>query len=347
MTEQQFIRELESALNQMSSEERDDILADIREYFISGREDGKMDGEIAASLGSPKDIAKDLLENYVPAPPQFENSNELIHIPHADFSHINMDIDHGSLNVYPSSNDETYIELVGESDKVELTADVTHNTLNIRLKSKKLGFFSFIFMIKELKVNVALPKKLYQSIVMKTDNGRIRAEKLLGKDIKVYSDNGAINLKELAATMLETETDNGRIEIDKVQVEKLTATTDNGRIELRNIEATEVHSETDNGRIIMEYITGNITGKTDNGRIILLTSSLDNMIDLETDNGSIQVETETEPRNVSIHTKTDFGKIDVFGENNSKTVFGEGINKVRLTTDNGRIIVARRTGVSI
>lgn len=347
MTEQQFIRELENELNQMSSEERDDILADIREYFISGREDGKTDSEIAASLGSPKDIAKDLLENYVPAPSRVQSNNQLIHIPHANFSAVNMDIDHGALNVYPSSNDETYVELVGENEKMVLTAEVVHNTLHVRLKMKKHSFFSFFFMIKELKVNVALPKKLYQSIVLKSDNGRIRAEKLLGKDVQVLSDNGAVNLKELATTMLRAETDNGRIEMDKIQTERLIANTDNGRIELRNIDAAEVEAETDNGRIIMEYVNGKIKGKTDNGRIILLTPSLDTMIDLETDNGSIQVETEKAPQNVSIQTKTDLGKIDVFGENNSRTMFGEGQNKVRLTTDIGNITVTRRTGVSI
>ena len=345
MTEQQFLKELEFALTRLPADERSDILQDIKEYFSSGREDGKSDIDIAASLGSPKEIAQELLDNHVPE--KILTNNKVITMPSSTFSNVAMNIDIGSLNVFPSETDETTIELIGENDKLELTADVVNDTLSIQLKTKKFKMFSFIFLIKELKVNVALPKKLYSTITMKTDFGRIRAEKLLGKTIKATSDNGSIGLKEFAATFLEVETDNGRIEIEKVQVEKLSAQTDNGRIELRNIDANQIQSETDNGRIIMEYVNGNIIGKTDNGRIELLTTSLDRMIQLETDNGSILVETENEPTNVSIHAKVDLGRISVFGEKNSRTVFGTGSNKVHLSSDNGKITVAKKSGIAI
>ena len=343
MTEQQFIHELELALSRISAEERDDILSDIKEYFSNGREDGKSDSEIAASLGSPKEIAEELSENQIQIPDKITTNSKIIKIPHANFTNIMMDIDFGSLHVSPSETDETTIELVGENDKLQLTAEVVNDTLSVRLKTKKFMFFSFIFLIKEIRVNISLPKKLYTTIIMKTDNGRIRAEKMLGKNIKATSDNGSIGLKEFATSILEVKTDNGRIEMENIQTGKLTAETDNGRIELRNIDGEQIQTETDNGRIIMQYVNGTIIGKTDNGRIELLTTSLDRMIDLETDNGSILVETETEPTDVSIHTKVDFGKISVFGENNSRTVFGNGTNKVRLSSDNGKIIVEKNS----
>lgn len=347
MTEQQFLNELELALTRLPVEERNDILSDIKEYFSNGREDGKSDSEIAASLGSPKEIAEELSENQVQIPEKITSSNEIIKVPHSNFSNVMMDIDFGSLYVVPSETEETTIELIGEHDKLELTTDIVNDTLSIRLKTKKFKLFSFLFLIKELRVNVALPKKVYTTIIMKTDNGRIRAEKILGKNIKATSDNGSIGLKEFAANILEVETDNGRIEIEKMQADKFTAQTDNGRIELRNIDAEQVHTETDNGRIIMQYVNGNIIGKTDNGRIELLTTSLDRMIDLETDNGSILVETENDPTDVSIHTKVDFGKISVFGEKNSRTVFGNGTNKVRLSSDNGKITVEKKSGTMV
>ncbi|TQR16386.1 DUF4097 family beta strand repeat-containing protein [Psychrobacillus soli] len=341
MTEQQFLNELELALTTLPVDERNDILSDIKEYFINGREDGKSDSDIAASLGSPKEIAQELVE--FPIQEKMTTENKVIRIPQSSFSNVSMNIDYGSLNVFPSDTDETIIELIGENDKLKLTAEIVNDTLSIQLKSKKFQFFSFIFLIKEMKVNVALPKKLYTSITMKTNNGRIRAEKMLGKTIKATSDNGSIGLKEFAATVLEVETDNGRIELDKVQVDKLSTQTDNGRIELRNIDAEQIISETDNGRIMMEHVNGHIIGKTDNGRISLLTSSLDRMIQLNTDNGSILVETENEPTDVSIHTKTDHGRVNVFGDKNSRTIFGNGANTVRLSSDNGKITVAKKS----
>lgn len=341
MTEQQFLRELELALTKLPTEERNDILSDIKEYFRNGREDGKTEIDIASSLGSPKEIAQELLENHVPE--KIETNNKMIHVPHSNFSNVMMDIDYGSLNVFPSETDETFIELIGENEKLELTANVVNDTLSIQLKTKKFKFFSFLFLIKEMKVNVALPKKLYSSIVMKTDNGRIRAEKILGKTIKATSDNGSIGLKEFASSVLDVETDNGRIDLEKIQVDKLSTQTDNGRIELRNIDAVQIRTKTDNGRIMMENVNGDITGKTDNGRISLLTTTLDRMIDLETDNGSIHVEAENEPTNVTIQAKTDFGGINILGEKNTRTVIGLGTNKVKLSSDNGKITVLTKS----
>ena len=341
MTEQQFLNELELALTTLPVDERNDILSDIKEYFINGREDGKTDSDIAASLGSPKEIAQELVE--FPIQEKVTTKNKVIKVPQSNFSNVMMNIDYGSLNVFPSETDETIIELIGENDKLQLTADVVNDTLSIRLKSKKFQFFSFLFLIKEMKVNVALPKRLYSTIIMKTDNGRIRAEKMLGKAIKVTTDNGSIGLREIAATVLEVKTDNGRIQLEKVQTEKLSTHTDNGRIELRHVDAEQVITETDNGRIMMEYVNGDIIGKTDNGRISLLTTKIDRTIQLDTDNGSILVETENDPTDVSIHAKTDHGRVNVFGEKSSHIVVGKGANTVRLSSDNGKITVVKKS----
>lgn len=341
MTEQQFLNELEMALTRLPSDERNDILQDIKEYFTNGREDGKSDGEIANSLGSPKEIADELLTNYVPE--KAEIDNKLIKITDNSFTKVTMNINYGSLHVYPSEIDTATIELVNAPEKLVLTADVIGDTLTILLKGPKFNFFSFLLIGKDVRVNVALPKKSYSSISMKTDNGSISAGKILGKTITASSDNGSIKLKEIAAATLDVETDNGRIEIDKVQVDKLSTNTDNGRIELRNIDADQVYSETDNGRIIMDYVNGKIVGKTDNGRISLLTTHLDRMIDLETDNGSILIETESDPTDVTIRAKVDHGKIDVFGENNSRTTFGSGTNTIQLSSDNGKITVEKKS----
>ena len=341
MTEQQFLNELEMALTRLPSDERNDILQDIKEYFTNGREDGKSDGEIANSLGSPREIADELLTNYVPD--KTEVDNKLIKITDNSYTKVAMNINYGSLHVFPSDSDTATIELVNAPEKLVLTADVIGDTLKILLKGPKFNFFSFLLIGKDVRVNVALPIKSYSTISMKTDNGSISAGKILGKTIIASSDNGSIKLKEIAAANLDVETDNGRIEIDKVQVDKLSTNTDNGRIELRNIDADQVYSETDNGRIVMEYVNGKIVGKTDNGRITLLTTHLDRMIDLETDNGSILIETESDPTDVTIRAKVDHGKIDVFGENNSRTTFGSGTNTIQLSSDNGKITVGKKS----
>ncbi|WP_141432116.1 HAAS signaling domain-containing protein [Bacillus sp. 03113] len=64
MTREQFLKQLNSSLNRLSAEERQDILLDYEEHFTIGLEEGKTEKEIADSLGSPNQIAKELLASY-------------------------------------------------------------------------------------------------------------------------------------------------------------------------------------------------------------------------------------------------------------------------------------------
>ncbi|HJF32794.1 MAG TPA: DUF4097 family beta strand repeat-containing protein [Sporosarcina psychrophila] len=342
MTENQFIGELETALKKLPAEERNDIIKDIQEYFINGREDGKSESEIATSLGSPESIANELLTSYsfVNKEVDVQSSNEVITIENDRFTTIDINVQHGALFVRPSNNTITTVELIGSNEKLQLTAEVVGDTLFVRLKNLRHWLFMFNFNMKAVTLNVFIPTKLYQSIAMKTDNGRISAEKLLGKKIDANTDNGKIQLREIAATTLTAETDNGRIEIDKVQADLLRTKTDNGRIEMRHVDADSIAVESDNGRIELEHVSGSIVGSTDNGRITLQTDSLDRNIDLQTDNGSIVIQSSIEPKNVSIHAKTGHGKVDIFGDRNSRTVIGAGEHTIRLKSDNGRITVS-------
>lgn len=64
MNKQQFVHQLSRALRRLPSSERDDILRDYEEHFAIGRQQGKNEEEIAVALGSPEQIAKELLTLY-------------------------------------------------------------------------------------------------------------------------------------------------------------------------------------------------------------------------------------------------------------------------------------------
>lgn len=321
MTENQFVKELEKAITQLPEKERKEILLDIREYFFAGREDGKTDSEIAASLGSPANIAEELLlaSSFEETTPQTGNNNECIIIENS-YTKIDINVDHGGLIVRPSNDTKTTVELDGRAEKFKLSADVIGDTLVIRLKRLRHWLLMFYLTQKAVTLNVFIPKKLYQSLTMKTDNGRIDAVELAGKEIVASSDNG-------------------RITLEKVEAENVKSSTDNGRIEMRDINAASLRTKTDNGRIVLDHVNGSIIGETDNGRITYQAESMDQNLDLRTDNGKILIESRTEPQNVSIHARTQNGRMDIFGEQNSRTVIGAGENIVRLKTDNGRITV--------
>jgi uncharacterized membrane protein len=64
MTRLEFIRELDSLLTGLPDKERLDILADYTEHFLIGLESGKSEHQIAAALGSPKVIAREIMAGY-------------------------------------------------------------------------------------------------------------------------------------------------------------------------------------------------------------------------------------------------------------------------------------------
>ena len=64
MNKDKFLRQLDVSLKQLTSKERQDILQDYEEHFAIGLAEGKTEEEIAASLGSPSQISKDLLASY-------------------------------------------------------------------------------------------------------------------------------------------------------------------------------------------------------------------------------------------------------------------------------------------
>lgn len=64
MTKDNFLKQLNIALARLPEIERNDILQDYEDHFTFGLEAGKTEAEIAESLGSPTQLAKELLADY-------------------------------------------------------------------------------------------------------------------------------------------------------------------------------------------------------------------------------------------------------------------------------------------
>ncbi|MBH0111366.1 DUF1700 domain-containing protein [Novosphingobium sp. YJ-S2-02] len=60
MTRLEFIRRLEAGLKGLPREDVDDILADYGEHFTAGMAEGRSEAEIAAALGDPARLAREL-----------------------------------------------------------------------------------------------------------------------------------------------------------------------------------------------------------------------------------------------------------------------------------------------
>lgn len=64
MNRQEFLNALRDELMKFDEAERREILYDYEEHFRSGLAEGKSEQEIAASLGNPQDIAKEIIADF-------------------------------------------------------------------------------------------------------------------------------------------------------------------------------------------------------------------------------------------------------------------------------------------
>ncbi|MER2000812.1 MAG: DUF1700 domain-containing protein, partial [Lysinibacillus sp.] len=64
MNKQQFLQSLEQHLQALPQEDQQEILRDYHEYFLAAEAEGKTEQQVIESLGSPKQLAKELLANH-------------------------------------------------------------------------------------------------------------------------------------------------------------------------------------------------------------------------------------------------------------------------------------------
>lgn len=241
------------------------------------------------------------------------------------FASIQVKTNNSRVEIIPTEGSDTTAELTGKvskSHELAFDAYVKGNTLYVDLIDKHRTLFSMDFFTS-IQLKVYVPKKQYDSIQIKSNNGRIMA--------------GEVDVKELDA-----DTDNGRIELRNIKGSAVKARSSNGRIEMKQIDADSVGAETNNGRIVLNGVYGHITASSDNGRIEMKNDHIDQPMELDTDNGRIEIQTNKEPADVTFEGRVSNGKITIFGETYKKDMeAGNGKNLIKLKSQNGSINITK------
>jgi len=219
-----------------------------------------------------------------------------------DFSHVEVESENSDIEFMNIDGKEALIELENDDkNRYKLDVKVKGNTLEIDVERKGFSWFSFDFFSKSPKVTIGLPNK---------DYGTIKAE-----------------------------TDNGTIDVSKIKVNELEADTDNGEMIIKEIESQRIDVESDNGDVVIENSIGVIQGKTNNGNVTVTMDTIEQPMDLETDNGQIHLQTKDKAKNVQFNVKTDNGRVNIYGQTTTEKAIGDGNIKIQLTSDNGNITV--------
>jgi DUF4097 and DUF4098 domain-containing protein YvlB len=234
-----------------------------------------------------------------------------------DIEDIEIRVENTRVDFLPSTDDTTRIVLTGNSDNFTVNTDISGVRLDIEVEDRS-RFFGFGFN-RSSSLQVYVPENGLASLSVDSDNGAIRAD-----DIQAYD--------------LRLEANNGRIELQAVESERINVETANGRIEMTRIESN-MNVRASNGRIIFRDVSGELQARANNGRIDLAVDTLDFPINLETNNGHIEIRTETEPDNARIEARVDNGSITIYGQDSEEVSFGDGDVLIQLNSNNGRIVV--------
>lgn len=342
MTEQEFLQQLERALLKLNETERKDIIRDFAEYFASGRAEGKQTSDMIAALGSPEELAVELLKVY--------SEDELVYVTHLeqedDVKHVVIKSDQADIRILPSPTGKVYTELSEKAGQTVVDIEREEDTLKITIRAKETKFkilgISFIFSKDSHSVvTIYLPEKLYETVNVKSDHGEISIEHLQMKQLLIRSDQGRTELRHILSSKSEVFVDTGRIVTKDCNFTEAQLKTDTGRIVVKRSKAERWNIETDTGRIVLKHAAGDITAHTDTGRIIYEAQDVTSPLYLKTDTGNIELLTNEPLQNATVKAKTDMGKISIYGDRKRTAVFGDGILPISLKTDMGNISVKR------
>lgn len=217
--------------------------------------------------------------------------------------HLDVVMSNAAVEIIPTKSKEAKIVFTGDTSKINFEEKIDQDTLYIFGKEKRITLFNVDMFSFGQSLEIELPEKVYESI-------------------KVNTDNGKININNLRVNILESKTANGRINF-------------------KNIIANDVQTRTNNGRVTLENIDGDIKAKSSNGKIEVSVDSLNQSLDLHTSNGAVRVVTKEEPTNAIIDADTGNGSIRVFGKKDWDIVTGNGDHLIKLRTSNGSIRVEK------
>lgn len=270
-----------------------------------------------------------------------ETVSETKKLPGDAFQSIDIETDNARVEVVTTAESTAKAEVSGakaKGKKYRFSASIENKTLTVRLKERYWKLFQFDLFSKPLVVKIYVPQKHYASLKIKSDNGRVSLAQVHADVIYAASDNGRLTLNDLQGKKLTANTSNGRVYTKNIHFADVTLDSDNGKIELVQAKTHKTHLHTNNGSVNLESVTGEIIGRTENGKITMQTDNLDRPIDFQTNNGGITIKTANRPKNAAFIVNVHNGRAEIFGQEGSR-VFGDGKNKIELSTDNGKIKV--------
>lgn len=242
--------------------------------------------DIGSAISNIFDSLKDVGSSF-----GFKNNYDTITTDlNLDISHIeNPSLDlkavNGSIRLRPTSGDELIIKVLCQYKKGLFSPNESY--FDFSANENKIIFYPKYNSSISIKLDVSLPEKNYDEILLSSSNGKIDIEELNTDILRCITTNSSINVVEINSKEIDLITKNGRIECTDVHSNIINATTTNSNVFLTDINCSEIDAKTANAKIgINDIDAGKIICKTSNGSIETEDITCD-IIHLTTSNGKI------------------------------------------------------------
>ena len=214
-----------------------------------------------------------------------------------------------AIEILPSETDQITIRYYeAENDWIEVSLE----DKNLELVNRTRWFLGISWGVWNWggidynNVEIYLPASVMDYVLdITTSNGAITMMDITNlKEVNFASSNGAIKIEDVHVTdYFKVDTSNGKITLDYVTSDVLVSVhTSNGEIDIDHLTALDINAHTSNGAIEVniygEYSLYRIELDTSNGSTYvdgdekndsIYNPSLDNVINLDTSNGSIRL----------------------------------------------------------
>jgi DUF4097 and DUF4098 domain-containing protein YvlB len=243
------------------------------------RSDDEGDEDHTSQFTGARDKIMDFVNSAVKKIKEFDfQFNQSVEFPHvfqqtdADFSHIDIDVANGHVEVkpwdQPDARVECYAKVYRKDQRDDARTFFLENTY-FSLENKRLRFST---QSKWMKVDTTIyvPRREYEKAMIRTFNGKVTAENVHVQDLKTKTANGKISLSEIVTDKMEAETANGKITIQNSKAKRLAAETMNGQIDVNgSFHAVDLQSFNGNVNCTLEDYADTIHVKAVTGNINL------------------------------------------------------------------------------
>ena len=248
----------------------------------------------------------------------------------AEIQHIEVGTSSTNIKMVPSKGDSIKVKLTGKvseklKDKYKLVVTEEGDTVNIDVENQDLYFyvgFSFI----ELDLEIEVPEKEYQSLV-------------------IESSSGDIDISQLKVEEFRTEASSGDITIDQISVStnnKMEASS--GTIHVKNSSASVFDLGASSGDIILQNFDGHVEAETSSGSIELNNKQVTGNINALASSGDVIVHFDESPKSLAVDFRGSSGEgvIELEGfsyEDKSENIIngkiGSGEYELKVRTSSG------------